>query len=105
MGLSLRTTATVAVLLGSAPVWAGSATVTINDFPFSPASISVHPGDRVTWNNQDSEPHTATARDGKSFDTGAIDPGVSVSLVFPKRGEFVYHCAIHPEMVGTVEVW
>jgi len=93
------------VLFGTAPAWAGSATVTINDFAFSPASISVHPGDSVIWNNQDSEPHTATAVDGKSFDTGAIDPGTSASLVFPKRGEYAYHCAIHPEMVGTVEVW
>ena len=34
----------------------------------------------VTWNNQDSMPHTATSLDGASFDSGAIIPGASWSF-------------------------
>ena len=71
---------TVAVLLGAAPALAATETVTINNYTFTPATLTVHPGDTVIWTNQDSIPHTATALDGKSFDSGAIDPGDKLEI-------------------------
>jgi plastocyanin len=91
-------------LLGAASAFANTQTVTINNYTFMPATMTVHPGDTVTWTNQDSIPHTATALDGKSFDSGAIDPGASWSFVFTKAGDYTYRCAIHPDMRGTVTV-
>ena len=91
-------------MLGAAPALANTETVTINNYTFMPATITVHPGDTVTWTNQDSIPHTATATDGKTFDSGAIDPGASWRFVFTKAGEYTYRCAIHPDMRGTVTV-
>jgi len=96
--------ATVAVLLGATPALAATQTVTINNYTFIPATVTVHPGDTVIWTNQDSIPHTATALDGKSFDSGAIDPGDSWKFVFYKKGQFNYRCAIHPDMRGTINV-
>ena len=96
--------ATVAVLLGAAPAWAATETVTINNYTFMPATLIVHAGDTVIWTNQDSIPHTATALDGKSFDSGAIDPGASWKFVFTKVGHFTYRCAIHPDMRGVIDV-
>jgi plastocyanin len=90
--------------MGLAPAWAATETVSITDYTFDPATITVHPGDTVTWSNGDSVPHTATALDAKSFDTGTIDPGASKSVVFSKAGDYQYRCAIHPDMRGTVEV-
>ena len=95
---------TVAVLLGAAPALAATQTVTINNYTFTPATLTVHAGDTVIWTNQDSIPHTATALDGKSFDSGAIDPGASWKFVFTKAGPFNYRCAIHPDMRGAIDV-
>ena len=80
-----------------------SASVTMGDFFFSSASVSVAVGDTVTWHNSGQAPHTATANDG-SFDTGTINPGGSGSHTFNSPGTFSYICTIHPNMHGTVRV-
>jgi plastocyanin len=94
----------VAVLLGAAPALAATETVTINNYTYTPATLTVHAGDTVIWNNKDSIPHTVTALDGKSFDSGAIDPDASWKFVFTKAGQFNYRCAIHPDMRGAIDV-
>jgi plastocyanin len=78
-------------------------TVSMEDFFFSPASVTVHVGDLVTWRNTGKEPHTATADDG-SFDTGTVTAGGSASHMFTSAGTFTYVCTIHPNMKGTVRV-
>jgi plastocyanin len=82
---------------------AASASVTMGDFFFSPASVTVAVGDTVTWHNTGQAPHTATADDG-SFDTGTINAGGSGSHRFSTAGTFSYICTIHPNMKGTVRV-
>jgi plastocyanin len=77
--------------------------VTIADFRFTPATITVHVGDTVTWTNHGPSPHTATASDG-SFNTGVLNNGQSASHTFTKPGTFTYTCQIHPFMHGTVVV-
>jgi plastocyanin len=77
--------------------------VTIADFHFTPATITIHVGDTVTWTNQGPSPHTATASDG-SFNTGVLNKGQSASHTFTKPGTFTYTCQIHPFMHGTVVV-
>jgi plastocyanin len=76
---------------------------TISGFAFHPGAIAVHVGDTISWSNQDSATHTATANDG-SFDTGEIAHGASGSHTFTTAGTFSYHCSIHPTMHGTVTV-
>lgn len=82
---------------------AAPGSVTIKDFSFQPATITVNVGDTVTWTNEDSAPHSATADDG-SFDTGVFGKGQSRSHTFTKAGEFSYYCAPHPNMKATVKV-
>jgi plastocyanin len=82
---------------------AASASVTMGDFFFSPASVTVAVGDTITWHNTGQAPHTATADDG-SFDTGTINAGGSGSHRFSTAGTFSYICTIHPNMKGTVRV-
>lgn len=77
--------------------------VQISNFSFSPASLTVKVGDTVTWTNQDSMGHSATA-DDKSFDTGVLDQGKSGTITFSKAGTFTYHCSVHPSMKGTIIV-
>ena len=75
-----------------------------NDQPFFPPEISVSSeGNIVSWTNDDSIEHTVTA-DDRSFDSGPISPGDTFDNTFDSRGEFGYHCSIHPFMAGVVIV-
>lgn len=89
----------------SKPASGGSADVVkISNFKFSPAGLTVKTGAGVSVTNNDSTAHTATADDGKSFDTGDINSGSSATLTAPKPGSYPYHCTIHPFMHGTLTV-
>ncbi len=77
--------------------------VTIQNYTFSPATLTVKVGEKVTWTNQDSVGHSATA-DDNSFDTGVIAQGKSGSNTFTKAGTYTYHCSVHPMMKGTIIV-
>jgi plastocyanin len=77
--------------------------VEIVEFAYQPDPVVVQVGGKVTWQNEDAAPHTATADDG-SFDTGTIDQGKLGSVTFKEAGTFPYFCEIHPTMHGTVEV-
>jgi|SRR5215472_17404710 len=79
--------------------------VTINNFKFEPAIITVASGTKVTWVNKDEEPHTVMSADaGKSFKSPALDTDDSFSFTFDKPGSYKYFCSIHSHMVGTVVV-
>lgn len=82
---------------------AKSEKVQIVEFSYEPDPVVVQAGGKVTWRNEDTAPHTATADDG-SFDTGTIGKGKLGSATFKEPGTFTYHCEIHPTMHGTVEV-
>jgi LPXTG-motif cell wall-anchored protein len=82
---------------------AADTSVTIRDFEFAPATITIDAGDTVTWTNDGPTPHSATADDG-SFDTGIRDQGESGSHTFDQAGTFSYFCTPHPSMRGTVTV-
>jgi plastocyanin len=70
---------------------------------FSPSTLTIAAGGRVTFLNDDDREHTATATAG-AFDTGVLAEGGSAAESFPTAGTFAYLCAIHPEMTGTVTV-
>ncbi|MEN9936525.1 MAG: hypothetical protein RLZZ387_3104 [Chloroflexota bacterium] len=90
-------------VVGAAPRAQETKTVSIKDFRFDPATITVNVGDTVTWTNGDTVPHTATATD-TSFDSGRLNNGQSFSFTFDKAGTFDYVCAFHDTMMGKVEV-
>ena len=77
--------------------------VTIDNFAFAPATLTVKVGGTVTWTNRDEEPHTVAATDG-SFHSPGMGTGATFSHAFPTAGKFDYVCSIHPSMHGTVVV-
>jgi plastocyanin len=79
-----------------------TATVDINHFAYHPPTLTIASGTKVTFSNSSGVTHTATR--GGSFDTGNIKPGHSVSIRFPQKGTFAYHCTIHPFMHGKIVV-
>jgi plastocyanin len=76
-------------------------TVIIGNFEFSPEVLSVKPGDRIVWVNQDIVPHTATALDS-SWDTGAIGSNESRETVVKKAQTLAYFCFYHPVMTAKL---
>ena len=109
---------------GPAGAETGDTTVTISaDCPggdlycFSPASVTIPDGATVTWDNQSGTDHTVTCCDAAScdgasggtgtdsgFSNGGVADGGSFSYTFNGPGTYVYYCAIHGFMHGTVTV-
>jgi plastocyanin len=81
-----------------------SDSITIRNFAFSPATVTVAPGATVTVTNKDSVTHTLSATKG-GFGTGDIPPGGSKTFTAPKTpGQYPYICMIHQYMSGTIIV-
>jgi len=91
----------------AAPAPAASPTVvSIKNFAFDPATLTVPVGTTVEWINKDSVSHTATST-GKapaSFDSGNLDQNQKWSFTFKKAGTYAYVCTYHPNMVAKVIV-
>jgi plastocyanin len=79
-------------------------TVTIDASSFSPASVTIRPGDTVEWVNKDVIPHTATSTAKDEFDSGVIAAGKSWRRTFKTAGDLPYACTFHPSMKGRVLV-
>jgi plastocyanin len=77
--------------------------VTIKDFAFSPAMLTVAVGETVTWTNEDTAAHTVTADDG-TFDSGRLATGETFTETFDTAGTYAYHCTMHPGMVAEIVV-
>ncbi|MFI1302583.1 cupredoxin domain-containing protein [Streptomyces sioyaensis] len=100
-----RTPSVPTVTAGPTSAAPATARLTIKDFAFKPAALSVRPGGTVTVVNEDSTTHTVTATGSKPFDTGSIGPGKTVTFKAPgKAGSYPFLCTIHPYMKGTLTV-
>ncbi len=77
--------------------------VGIDNFSFSPASISVPAGTTVRWINRDDVPHTVVA-DDRTFKSAVLDTDGQFSRQFTQPGTCKYFCSIHPRMTGTVVI-
>ena len=76
---------------------------------YLPPSVTVHPGNTVTWSNDDTAAHTVTSglpTDGDAvgamFDSGLLIAGQTFSYKFDTLGDYPYFCIVHPWMKGNV---
>jgi plastocyanin len=99
---------------------AGSASVTIQDFTFTPATVTIKAGSTVRWTNNGPSAHTVTSDSGVwasgvlgapggGGGYGGGSSGGTFDFTFMQPGTFPYHCSIHPPtsypgFVGTVTV-
>ena len=80
---------------------AAGGTVKMAGLAFAPAGLTVAKGATVVFDNDDTAPHTVTARSG-GVDSGVLDPGKQFRLT---AGEsFDYFCQIHPSMTARIAV-
>ncbi|REM68712.1 hypothetical protein DSI38_04490, partial [Mycobacterium tuberculosis] len=81
---------------------AGASThVTIRNFAFEPAQITVKAGERVSWQNDDGAPHGLVFKDG-STGIDLLLPGKSFARSFDKPGMYEYACSVHPYMTARI---
>jgi plastocyanin len=80
------------------------AEVKIDNFTYSPVTVTVATGTAVKWTNRDDIPHTVVSEDKTTFKSKALDTDDSFSYTFTKPGTYTYFCSIHPKMTAKVVV-
>jgi amicyanin len=85
-------------------IGSGQHEIKIDNFRFTPASITVPTGAVVTWINKDDVPHIVVTKDGKAFKSPVLDTDQKFTHTFTQAGTYEYYCSIHPKMTGKVIV-
>jgi plastocyanin len=93
-------------------VKAAEAQVEIKADGFSPSTLSVPVGTKVTWVNKDSQPHRVasnpypenTGLPGLDSKDPPLGPNATYSYTFTTAGSFGYHDQYHPTTDGLVTV-
>ena len=80
----------------------GGTTITIAGFAFDPDTITVSGPTEVTVTNEDTTTHTFTLDDGSVDET--VEPGATVTVTVDVSAATGFHCNIHPQMTGQIEV-
>ncbi|MCL5018446.1 MAG: cupredoxin family copper-binding protein [Candidatus Pacearchaeota archaeon] len=90
----------------SPPETSGAQThnVEIDNFAFSPSSLTISVGDTVIWTNLQGVSHTVTSDSGNELDSEFLSNGETYSHTFSTAGTFNYHCSPHSSMKGTIIV-
>jgi plastocyanin len=102
--------AATAVLLAAfvLPGWADNANqanaISIDNFTFTPSSVTVKAGSTITWTNKDDIPHGIGSSNNAFAKSKALDTDDSYSFTFTTPGTYQYFCYLHPHMVGTIVV-
>lgn len=105
--LVLASAAVALTAAAAAPVAGAETTfdVGIRDFAFGPSYRQIEVGDSVRWTQRGSTTHTVTSRAGAPEAFAAeLQSGETFTRLFPTPGRYAYHCTIHPEMRGVVQV-
>ena len=77
--------------------------VQVDNFSFTPETLTVPVNTAVTWVNKDDVPHVIASNDGM-FKSKGLDTDDKYSYTFAKAGTYSYYCSIHPKMVGKIVV-
>lgn len=86
--------------------------MSLGEFFFTPASLTIKTGDKVRWVNDGTVAHTTTSGVGGDFpgtpngtwDSGNLGLGAGFSRTFDTPGTFNYFCSVHPILMGTATV-
>jgi plastocyanin len=79
-------------------------TLSIHNFTFTPQTLTVKAGTKVTWINKDDIPHGIASSNNAFKKSGALDTDDSYSFTSTTPGTYGYFCYLHPHMVGSIIV-
>jgi plastocyanin len=100
MVLALATLSTVGKSMAASQP---SVEVKIDNFSFTPTTLTVKAETQITWTNADDIPHTVVS-DDQSFKSKVLDTDEKFTFTASKPGTYSYFCSIHPKMTGKVVV-
>jgi len=103
LAVSLTITSAVATGAAASASDPASYVVEIKDFAFSPETLVISVGSKVTWKNQDEEPHRI-AETHQVFTSPALDTDQVFTYEFKAAGKYKYFCTLHPRMTGEIIV-
>jgi plastocyanin len=89
---------------GTPPAGGPTADISILDFRFSSADLTIQAGTTVTWTNKGQRPHTVTSTTAAFGTDGPLASGRTYSHRFDDVGTFTYVCTIHAAMTATITV-
>jgi plastocyanin len=82
----------------------GGVAVAMKDISFSPETVNVKVGQKITWTNDDSVPHNVVSQSGEKIMSSTFGKGGTFSFTPTKAGTIDYVCTIHPGMDGKIVV-
>jgi plastocyanin len=95
----------VAAVAAAPRAEAADARITVKNFAFQPAVLTVKPGTEIVWTNEDNEVHALKSAEGPApFQSPALQQGDKFAHRFAQPGRYKYFCLLHPQMVGTIVV-
>ena len=77
--------------------------ISIDNFTFAPAALTISAGTTVRWTNRDDIPHTVVEKSLR-FRSKALDTNDTFTHQFNDTGEVDYFCSLHPHMTGKIIV-
>jgi len=81
------------------------ASIEIKDFKYSPATLTVKKGEKITVTNKDVAGHSVTSDEEGLFDSEVLGKDETREITAPSElGEYPFHCTPHPQIKGTLIV-
>lgn len=77
--------------------------ISIQDFKYTPGTLTIPVGSTITFTNNDEVEHTVTEKDG-SFDSDLFGNGETKKITFSKAGEYTIYCKPHTFMTAKIIV-
>jgi plastocyanin len=90
--------------VGDINIVQGAEFLTTGAFDPNPKTVSLGDGGDVRWVNGDGTTHQMMSDNGAFQTSGLIRPGGTYSITLATAGTYHFHCAIHPNMVGSITV-
>jgi len=78
--------------------------IAIDNFQFTPRTLTVKARTKVTWINGDDVPHLIVNVEGRFKPSPVLDTDQRFSVTLTKPGTYKYYCSLHPQMQGTIVV-
>ena len=76
----------------------------IDNFNFTPQTLTVAKGTRVTWINNDDVPHLIVNVQNRFKQSAVLDTDQKFNATLTTPGTYDYFCSLHPKMVGKIIV-
>jgi len=94
----------VLAVVGIAPAFAQAANITITKTGFVPSSVTIHPGESITWTNSDAVDHQVSSTKA-SLASPVMHAGQTYSFMFATAGNFSVTDLLNKNVkAGTVSV-